>query len=275
MSYTQDVIRLPHQILDHEDPKMMALAIYRNFKEIEYQLSLLQGSIKQATEGGISDLYTKADIWNRAGSINSDGTFSTSKLKGVINTVYNEIWAGDSPLCTSDCMLQSWQEGRADNVDNNMPLVLNIYIPLNTDSITQAVLRFRLLNFRAYITDVGTAGGHAHTLTTDFSSGEHEHVSVGAPDDGDHTHTLEVDDVSGHSHSVGYGIYAGTKATNVSIKINGNDVTDVLGGPFTVDQATLDVAPYLVIGQWNVIELNSTQLGRIDAIVFLQALIGI
>ena len=47
-------------------------------------------------------------------------------------------------------ILQIWQEGRTDNVDKSNPLELNIFIPKNTLSIHQTLLRFKLLPFRAY-----------------------------------------------------------------------------------------------------------------------------
>jgi len=87
---------------------------------------------------------------------------------------------------------------------------------------------------------------------------------------GSHTHT-----VNDHTHPISYGIYISTLPTSITVKINGVDRTSALGGPFNSDQANLDISSYLVIGQWNTIELGSSQLGRIDATVFIQALMGI
>lgn len=272
MPKEQDIIHLPHQQLDYKKPEMMSIAIYRNFREVEHQLSLLQGYVKQATDGGVADLLAKAAVWDRAGSINSDGTFSTDKLRGVINTDHNEIWAGATRVISGDNLMQVWQEGRADNVDDAHPLELHVYLPPDTASIARALLRFRLLNFRAYLADMVEAGSHAHVVTDDFSSGAHDHTD---PEDGSHLHTLGTESAGAHSHGLTYGMYTGTAASDIGVKINAVDVTTELGGPFAVDQTSLDIASYLEIGEWNVIELSSSSLGRVEAVVFLQVLIGL
>lgn len=43
---------------------------------------------------------------------------------------------------------------------------------------------------------------------------------------------------------------------------------------FSSSQNGINIAQYLSTGQWNTIELGSTRLGRIDATVFVQALMG-
>jgi hypothetical protein len=84
-----------------------------------------------------------------------------------------------------------------------------------------------------------------------------------------HSHT-----VSSHAHGITYGIYeSALSATGVTVTINGVNRTAALGGPFTTDQSGLEIKSYLVAGQWNTIVLGSTQLGRIDSSVFIQALI--
>lgn len=87
-----------------------------------------------------------------------------------------------------------------------------------------------------------------------------------------HTHII-----SDHIHGIIYGIYEGTSPTNITIKINGTDRTSILGGGtgFNSDQSNLNITSYLSIGQWNTIELGSSQLGRLDATVFIQALMGV
>jgi hypothetical protein len=72
-------------------------------------------------------------------------------------------------------------------------------------------------------------------------------------------------------HDIDFGIYEDTTATGVTVTINGTSRTAALGGPFSTDKDDLNIASYLVAGQWNTIVLGSTRLGRIDATVFLQA----
>lgn len=261
-------------------------------------------------------------------------------------------------------IVQTWQEGQAENVDGSHPLMLNLYLPATVRQIHLARLRFRLLPFRAYETgaasggyygsstqsrqvlintgyEIQTAGTyteqetyeelsniatytypdgtHSHTTgtvsthnhglpspvdlrkadggTVTFvasnshshdvnSGGEHTHyVVVGSlrhshamprhyhqAYTGEHSHDFSVPD---HTHPLQFGIYEGTTPINVTVKVNGVDRTSALGGPFNSDQADLDIAPYLTVGQWNTIELGSGRLGRIDATVFVQVLITV
>lgn len=87
-----------------------------------------------------------------------------------------------------------------------------------------------------------------------------------------HSHSIPT-----HTHAIQYGIYESTEALGVTVTINGVDRTSALGGGsgFNMHQNSLDITQYLTIGQWNTIELGSTQLGRIDATVFVQALVGV
>lgn len=58
--------------------------------------------------------------------------------------------SGHDVILDEDGMLQSWQEGRADNVDFYNGLALYVYIPEQTLSVRMAKLRFKLLPFRSY-----------------------------------------------------------------------------------------------------------------------------
>lgn len=252
---------------------------------------------------------------------------------------------GSTVLLDDRGLLQTWQEGRTDNVDSTHPLVLNIYLPTETREIKRALLRFRLQSFRAYETGAASGGGGTQTSssgggstqttssgggTTETSAtsslwdlyaiyvpdavsveGEHNHgifpgTSLATSDgssvtfvaSGDHSHAFEADhrhdvtipdhnhtvnipshthdvNIPSHIHDIVYGIYTSTTAAGVTVKINGVDRTSDLGGPFNSDQSGIDIAAYLVPGQWNTIELGSSQLGRIDATVFIQALMGV
>ncbi|MDI6813426.1 MAG: phage tail protein [Desulfitobacteriaceae bacterium] len=272
---------------------------------------------------------------------------------------------GQTVLLDDRGLLQTWQEGRADNVDSTHPLVLNIYIPPETRAIRRALLRFRLQAFRAYETGAASGGGSTVTsvsgggISTSTQSGggsyqsseddvwhlygneipdimtwegSHDHGDTdsvgnhnhGIPDgtalmkadggtvwfaasgghyhgisyDGGHAHNLDarhyhhvdipshshnfsvpshVHDVNipNHSHGIVFGIYIGSSPSAITVKINGVDRTPSLGGPFNTDQSNLNIKDYLVFGQWNTIELGSSSLGRIDASIFLQVLLGV
>lgn len=82
MAGAQDVVQLPFKITEFDES--MLLALDRNFKEIEHQLSLLQGYIKEITGGKVSAITDSAETWDRASFINEDGTIDTERLNGLI-----------------------------------------------------------------------------------------------------------------------------------------------------------------------------------------------
>lgn len=221
-------------------------------------------------------------------------------------------------------LLQTWQNGYADNVDSLHPFVIKFYIPPETLSIKQAKLSFTLEKFRAY--EKGALAGGSSTLTSKdggsstqtsssgggttatsgwnsadptygfnnrktSSGGDPSHThnfedkSVSSIDHthditiGDHSHSVSIPnhrhdvDIPSHEHGLDFGIYESTAATGVGVKINGIDRTEVLGGPFYAEKENLDITNYIVSGQWNKVELSSTQLGRINASYFIQCFI--
>jgi len=260
---------------------------------------------------------------------------------------------GFTVILDEDGILQTWQEGRADNVDASHPLALNIYLPAETKVVNKALLRFRLQAFRAYETGAASsggstqtsstkdtvvkttyhdwtnwwilipqywllpdfmdyAGGHSHGGYTGYESSHNHGISSGtklAVDgggsvewvpsgghdhsigwDGGHAHSMYsvnhdhgVDipghnhtvNIPSHTHSIDYGIYTDTAAAGVTVAVNGIDRTGALGGPFNSDQDSLNIAPYLSVGQWNTVQIGSSRLGRIDSTVFIQAKMGV
>lgn len=262
---------------------------------------------------------------------------------------------GNQTILDENGMLQTWQQNSVDNVDGYNPLTLEVFIPSETLSIKKVMLRFKLLQFRAYSqttesgggtysstdggggaytstdsgggtygsTDSGggtfsstesggsaivtsgdsgidviygtaqtdPAAGHSHTFrdvighkhnislpshTHSFSVPSHSHM-LSVPS---HSHMVDIPShshsftVPSHSHPIQHGIYKSTYARQLSVHINGVNRDYELGGKFNVDRHDLNITPYLVKGQWNTIDLYSSQLGRIDATVFVQALMG-
>jgi hypothetical protein len=110
--------------------------------------------------------------------------------------------------------------------------------------------------------------------TTSSGGASHSHSIV------NHTHTVSATtsstetshthNVSDHTHSQVYGIYEGTSAAGLTLKIDGVDRTAALGGPWN-SAATLDITQYLqdsdgvVVQGIHAIEIGSTQLGRVEA----------
>lgn len=188
--------------------------------------------------------------------------------------------------------LQTWQVNSIDSVDSEFGLTLNIYLPPTTKKVMGALMRFKLLKYRAYSRTSSSGGGQTVSISADssgstsmlyWSSEKHSHTVSDSSTSSDniqinvpsHTHGISHSHtVSSHNHGLVYGIYEDTTATDITVKINGTDRTTALGGSFTTDQSSLEIKDYLVAGQWNEIVLGSSRLGRIDASVFLQAIIA-
>lgn len=84
---------------------------------------------------------------------------------------------GKVTMLDEEGMLQTWQEGRTDNVDSNNPLVLYLYTPPETRVISKAILRFKLLPFRAY--SKGTESGGGIYTSTESGGGTYTSTESG------------------------------------------------------------------------------------------------
>ncbi len=302
------------------------------FKNVENYKSILVNKIIEIRDGTSvkkGNLYNGVKITQSGGievydNLNKQrvqlGNYTTGKYGLLLKDT-----TGNVTMISEDGVLQTWQEGRADNVASGKPLILNVYLPSNTKSVHQAILRFRRQSFRAYSTGAASGGGQtsgSSSESTTSGGGDHRHqvydymgsVSennyleaqayefrmanssggtganffIKSPSgttnlytrgaSGNHVHGMShTHIISDHIHGIIYGIYEGTSPTNITIKINGTDRTSILGGGtgFNSDQSNLNITSYLSIGQWNTIELGSSQLGRLDATVFIQALMGV
>lgn len=77
--------------------------------------------------------------------------------------------SGEDVILDETGILQTWQEGRTDNVDTSNGLSIYIYLPDNTISVREAILNFKLLNFRSY--SRATESGGASTQTSSSGGG--------------------------------------------------------------------------------------------------------
>lgn len=252
--------------------------------------------------------------------------------------------SGNRTILDDNGILQSWQDGRCDNVDSKNPLKLHIYIPKETQRIYKAALRIYTEGFRAYSkatewkgtqstsTDSGggdytsTDGGGGDYTSTAYDGGRTE-TSHGASnvDSGNvwhtvykssrdftkvgeveinkvryhehevefpnhshqvqipgHTHGVTIPshshgvDIPGHQHDIVFGIYQ-EYASNVrtEIYINGTDRTSAISGGGYVygNNDEMNLTSYLKNG-WNEIEVKSNGRCRVDATIFIQALLN-
>ena len=140
---------------------------------------------------------------------------------------------GSNTILDEDGILQTWQEGRADNIANGSPLILNVYLPTETKSVYKAILRFKRLAFRAYSTAATSGGGQTSSsggstvvtatkgntyavsgdgttkqLDSLISSGmsiQGSSVSGWIHSAGGHTHSASTDSQGGHNHGISDG----------------------------------------------------------------------
>lgn len=246
--------------------------------------------------------------------------------------------SGNRTILDDNGILQSWQDGRCDNVDDKNPLKLHIYIPKETQRIYKAALRIYTEGFRAYSkatewkgtqstsTDSGggdytsTDGGGGDYTSTEYDGGrvETSHGSTNVRDEmvnynviggtgyvqiykvlyhehevefPNHSHQVQIPghthgvtipshshnvDIPGHKHEIVFGIYQ-EDVSNVrtEIYINGTDRTSAISGSGYVygNNDEMNLTSYLKNG-WNEIEVRSNNRCRVDATIFIQALLN-
>ena len=128
-----------------------------------------------------------------------------------------------------------------------------------------------------------TIPNHTHSVAIP----DHSH-SVAIPDHShsvtipNHTHNVEIPNhthnvtIPDHTHGIVYGIYEGTTAQSVAIKVDGNTVPASL-----LDSREIDVTAYLAKDQngkitrnsWHEIQIIPNRLTRIEANLFAQCFI--
>ena len=261
---------------------------------------------------------------------------------------------GQNTILDDNGILQTWQDGRCDNIDNNYPLRLRVFIPSETSKIYKSLLRIYVERYRAFSKGTASAGydskstasggsqkvgrttssGGGSTVSPTTGSGggvvrdtladkqvdggmekvydrkspngaidynqwielyvvkshshgfnipNHSHsVSVSVPN---HTHDFNFDiashahnfTIADHSHATTYGIHEDSSSgSNMQIYINGTNRTSALTGSsyFSSNQSELNITTYLNVGAWNTIEIRCASRARVDATVFVQALLN-
>lgn len=84
-----------------------------------------------------------------------------------------------------------------------------------------------------------------------------------------HTHGSDATGESGHTHSLSVGLTGAiietTLPQNVTVMLDGTDLTAKVGGPFNTDQVELDLTVFLnpTVGVWHTIQLGTARQGRL------------
>ncbi|MBX4147497.1 phage tail protein [Paenibacillus lautus] len=118
-----------------------------------------------------------------------------------------------------------------------------------------------------YVTWV-PSGSHSHPI----SLGSHTH-GITVPS---HSHSISMPSHShqismpSHSHEIVYGIYEGTYATSVQVIIDGV----MRDGTMYGSDRTIDITRWITTPGWHTIELTSSQMGRINASIYIKSFVG-
>lgn len=141
------------------------------------------------------------------------GQYATGKYGLLIRNK-----SGNATILDEDGIMQTWQEGRTDNVDSSNPLTLYVYIPPETRLIRKSILRFKLLPFRAYSRGTSSDGSYS----TSTSSGGGVYTSTGS----------------------GGGEYTSTESGGYVNKTTGDSGVDVIYGTAQTDPSKGDADKY-------------------------------
>jgi hypothetical protein len=118
-------------------------------------------------------------------------------------------------------------------------------------------------------TELMISGGGAVTWV---ASGAHQHSFALS----DHYHSFTVPthlhdiDMPAHEHGIDYGIYEDTFATGVQIIIDGIP----RGSTYYGSENNVNITEWISTVGWHTVELTSTQLGRINASLYLKTFVG-
>lgn len=130
-----------------------------------------------------------------------------------------------------DGILQTWQEGKCDNVASGYPLRLYVYVPSGTKSIRKASLRWKVDKFRAFSTATG-GGGYQSTSTnsgggTSDTTASKSSVSTSTESGGGSTKTTTSQNEQGGSGGHDHGL-----DPNVKLAVYGGQVS--INGEYAV-----------------------------------------
>lgn len=208
-------------------------------------------------------------------------------------------------------MLQTWQEGRTDNISSGYPMKLYVYIPQEAREIYRCIMRLKVEAFRAY-TRGGEAGGgfyrpsanadvyiekataevetwdnnqytgHNHGLyvrnnTEPISNSQGKYIGD-FQSSGNHTHDISIR-IAGHTHMFSAPDHSHPMIYGVYTDYQNNPVAVSVNG-YSVEYSTyskdkIDITDKMNIGAWNEIVISSTGNTRADATIFTQVMMNL
>ncbi|MEC1780081.1 phage tail spike protein [Schinkia azotoformans] len=211
---------------------------------VDYKTAITPEGVNASVIIGSLLMGEKLVIGNADGTFLIDGNKLTIKDRNaIVRTLLGEYEpnkfgiklldkTGNQTILSEDGLLQVYSDGRTDNVDANNPLILNVYIPANTKSIIEGILRFKLLPFRAY--SKGTASGGGQTVTSSAGGGFYESTSSGGGEYSTLSTTTQTEIGKGYKSNFGtdtandhnHGVPDGTQL----LKAGGGSVTFYASG---------------------------------------------
>jgi len=258
------------------------------------------------------ELISKADVFGDPAVVMLTLSTASTDLVGDINSLADRVAINE---LYSQGTTQMYPLQLADNADAEHPLVMRYYIPSEAKHINKVILSWQVENFRAYSKGSSAGGGTAmsteyggSTTVAEWVEGYSYEVDTAAAlvttsaasgEGADHTHTayhhhavpisvtipqidIEIPNhyhgitIPSHSHGISYGIYEGTQAKSVTIKVDDVELPAELLTGREVDVAaylSTDDAGKIQRGTWHTIEIVPDGLTRIVGNLYMQIFI--
>ena len=258
------------------------------------------------------ETISKTDVFGEPAVVLLTLSTASTDLVGDINSLADRVAINE---LYSQGTTQMYPLQLADNADAEHPLVMRYYIPSEAKHINKVILSWQVENFRAYSKGSSAGGGTAmsteyggSTTVAEWVEGYSYEVDTAAAlvttsaasgEGADHTHTayhhhavpisvtipqidIEIPNhyhgitIPSHSHGISYGIYEGTQAKSVTIKVDDVELPAELLTGREVDVAaylSTDDAGKIQRGTWHTIEIVPDSLTRIVGNLYMQIFI--
>ena len=248
----------------------------------------------------------KADVFGDPGNVEIVIANAPRDTADAVNTLADKVGIGE---LYSQGATNLFAQTYADNADASHPATFRVYMPKGLVRINQLLLSWQLSKFRAYETGAASGGGQTKTSTggggveKTSSNGGGTMTTPGysttqtiqsvpytlsiiipsqAIENRSHTHKVELDDhthkvtLDNHTHDIVYGIYEGSQASSVTVKVDGTTVPASVfsgGEGDVVAYMSKDADGKVTRGAWHTVQLVPNGLTRIEATLYAQCFV--
>lgn len=217
---------------------------------LNYQLEPFRGYVKAARGGG-----GWADVTEENPTVTPTSISTKARISGLATTIYDMyqttyIQNGDG---SGDTGYASTQSDSAPDHNHGLK-----------DAVNSGAHKHENASHNHYGgTHSHMLAGHSHNVDAEEVKGHTHEVEIEG-----HKHEVIIDD---HTHALDFGVYQGTTASSVTIKVDGKNI------PKTTD-SDVDIVKYLSVDDqgrikrntWHTIEILPDRMTRITANVFMQ-----